>query len=161
MASKRPRVALRKEDQPTHEQVELISRIEDLGWREETVEEYAARLADWRRRRAALEKAGVPAGTRAAALDALGPEPDVDDLVPNQDVTTFDGMSLEAYAAMLLQVLPGKLHGFHHGLPASSPTAARPGSAEKLAVFRRRLARGEDLHHPNDNKRRAFDRLIS
>lgn len=32
------------------------------------------------------------------------------------------------------------------------PTAAPPGSKEKIEVMCQRLARGEDLHHPNDNQ---------
>ena len=32
------------------------------------------------------------------------------------------------------------------------PTAAAPGSSEKIKVMCERLARGEDLHHPNDNQ---------
>lgn len=32
------------------------------------------------------------------------------------------------------------------------PTAAAPGSSEKIKVMCDRLANGQDLHHPNDNK---------
>ena len=34
--------------------------------------------------------------------------------------------------------------------PATQPTQARPGSAEKLAVMAGRLARGEQLFHADD-----------
>jgi len=32
------------------------------------------------------------------------------------------------------------------------PTAAAPGSSEKIKVMCERLANGQELHHPNDNK---------
>jgi hypothetical protein len=38
-------------------------------------------------------------------------------------------------------------------LPARVATAARPGTAEKIEVMVARLEAGEELHHPNDEKR--------
>jgi hypothetical protein len=32
------------------------------------------------------------------------------------------------------------------------PTTARPGSEEKIRVFQERLAKGEDLYHPDDEQ---------
>lgn len=32
------------------------------------------------------------------------------------------------------------------------PTMARPGTEEKIQVFRERIMRGEHLHHPDDYK---------
>lgn len=34
--------------------------------------------------------------------------------------------------------------------PASQPTNARPGTTEKLTVFKERVANGEELFHPQD-----------
>lgn len=36
--------------------------------------------------------------------------------------------------------------------PASEPTTHAPGSEGKIEVMRRRLLRGEHLHHPEDEK---------
>ena len=33
-----------------------------------------------------------------------------------------------------------------------TPTAARPGSPEKVEILRMRLVNGEDLYHPNDER---------
>ena len=38
-------------------------------------------------------------------------------------------------------------------LPAKVATAAKPGTAEKIEVMVARLQAGEDLHHPNDERR--------
>jgi len=38
-------------------------------------------------------------------------------------------------------------------LPAKVATAAKPGTAEKIEVMVARLEAGEDLHHPNDERR--------
>ena len=38
-------------------------------------------------------------------------------------------------------------------LPTKVATAAKPGTAEKIAVLAARLEAGEDLHHPNDERR--------
>jgi hypothetical protein len=35
-------------------------------------------------------------------------------------------------------------------IPAGTPTIARPGSAEKIAILALRHDRGEQLHHPAD-----------
>jgi len=34
----------------------------------------------------------------------------------------------------------------------ATPTAAAPGSSEKIKVMCERLANGQELHHPNDNQ---------
>ena len=39
------------------------------------------------------------------------------------------------------------------GLPAKVATAAKPGTAEKIEVMVARLEAGEELHHPNDERR--------
>ena len=39
------------------------------------------------------------------------------------------------------------------GLPARVATAAKPGTAEKIEVMVARLEAGEELHHPNDERR--------
>jgi hypothetical protein len=39
------------------------------------------------------------------------------------------------------------------GLPPKMATAAKPGTAEKIEVMTARLNAGEDLHHPNDERR--------
>ena len=39
------------------------------------------------------------------------------------------------------------------GLPAKVATAAKPGTAEKVEVMVARLEAGEELHHPNDERR--------
>ena len=39
------------------------------------------------------------------------------------------------------------------GLPARVATAAKPGTAEKIEVMTARLEAGEELHHPNDERR--------
>ena len=38
-------------------------------------------------------------------------------------------------------------------LPTKMATAAKPGTAEKIAVLAARLEAGEDLHHPNNERR--------
>ena len=38
-------------------------------------------------------------------------------------------------------------------LPTKMATAAKPGTAEKIAVLAARLEAGEELHHPNDERR--------
>jgi hypothetical protein len=150
MAKKKPpRVSLRAEGQPTHAQNELVARIEDAGvrWREETAEEYAKRLEKWR-------EAEPPAKSRGARKAWLAAEPDVDELVEDRSACDFQGMSLEEYGSLLFQLLPGRVHGYYEGLPATNPTQARPGSPEKIAVLRGRLLRGERLDHPDDSRRK-------
>ena len=39
------------------------------------------------------------------------------------------------------------------GLPPKMATAAKPGTAEKIEVMTARLEAGEELHHPNDERR--------
>lgn len=39
--------------------------------------------------------------------------------------------------------------------PLPTPTAAAPGSAAKIRVLAERVAAGEQLHHPHDNRRCA------
>jgi len=43
----------------------------------------------------------------------------------------------------------------YQGVPCTTPTSARPGSLEKIAVLIERVERGESLHHPDDNKQSA------
>jgi hypothetical protein len=38
------------------------------------------------------------------------------------------------------------------GLPPKMATAAKPGATEEIEVMVARLAAGEDLHHPNDER---------
>ena len=125
MTAKKPKVGLRDEPQPDAKALGIIERIEALGFREETPEEYAERLAAWRRRLEALRRKCRGGELRAADLDALGPEPDVDDLVPDPAVGHFDGMSLGEYASMLLELLPGRAHGYLLSAPPDRPTPLR------------------------------------
>lgn len=41
---------------------------------------------------------------------------------------------------------------FRNEKPASTPTSALPGTAAKIAVIMERLARGESLWHPEDER---------
>lgn len=43
--------------------------------------------------------------------------------------------------------------------PASSPTSALPGSEEKIRVFEERVARGEDIFHPDDAQAEPLKRV--
>lgn len=55
--------------------------------------------------------------------------------------------------ASLLMMLARLLTG-ERQLP-DKPTRSAPGSPERIAVYRRRARRGQQLHHPGDNRQRA------
>ena len=60
---------------------------------------------------------------------------------------------LHTYAELLQMLLPGHVHGYSPShRPTDGPTKLRAGSIEKDKVFRRRLRKGEDLHHPSDSR---------
>ena len=59
------------------------------------------------------------------------------------------------------------MNQFDNPLP-QFPTAAPPGTEEKIRIMRERLARGEHLHHPGDESgnarwkrfERSLDRIV-
>lgn len=48
---------------------------------------------------------------------------------------------------------------YGHLPPPEAPTDAAPGSPAKVAVMRRRLARGQSLYHPRDAGRTPLDQI--
>ena len=74
-----------------------------------------------------------------------------------EDDPEVQGLSIDAWAALLLELLPGPVNGYYHGLPVDEPTRALGGSKEKVAVFRRRIKMGMELHHPKDTKRKLTE----
>lgn len=59
-------------------------------------------------------------------------------MINNLPKTLFDAILLVGHDEDFWDVVP------------EQPTAAAPGSLEKIDVFKERLARGESLWHPND-----------
>jgi len=59
-------------------------------------------------------------------------------------------LSLVELATLYQITLPGIIHGYDDSRPPVAPTAARPGSPEKLAVMAERAARGESLFAEGD-----------
>ena len=60
------------------------------------------------------------------------------------------GLDLAGLAVLLLDILPGHVHGFAPSLPVDRPTRTRPGSPEKIRVLRHRASRGMQLFDPRD-----------
>jgi len=79
---------------------------------------------------------------------------------PPADRPTADRPKLKLYTGQRRGPKPGSPRAplrkdldFTHPAPLPQhSTGARPGSEEKLAVMRERLARKESLHHPDDLK---------
>jgi hypothetical protein len=144
-----PRVSLRDEPQPDPAALEMVERVESSGvrLREETVEEFTARLEAWR-------------------ADPSLPEPHEDDLVEDRSECDLEGMSLDEYAAMLQAGLPGLVHGYSPSQPPDAPTpprhdprelrvALRQGRPPTLApaylkCLQRRIRLGMALHRRED-----------
>lgn len=164
--TKSTKAGRRAEPPPTAAAVAIIARIEELGFREETCEEYDARLSAWRGRLEALRRKCQGKRPRAADIDKLGDEPDVDDLVPDKEVTDFDGMDDDQYAALLLELLPGKTYGFAPSAHPDRPTPARhdrfPAGADDrppltdafVRCLQRRVRMGMALTRPEDAPRK-------
>ena len=166
MTAKKPKVGLRSEPQPDPKALALLERIESVGWREETLEEYVARLAAWRGRLEAWQRKHGGQDPKAADLAALGDEPDVDDLIPDLAVTSFDGMNIDGFAALANELLPGRMHGYSSSAPPDRPTPPRhdrfPAGADDrppltdayVRSLRRRVKHGMALHRPEDAPRK-------
>jgi hypothetical protein len=124
------RVSLRDEPQPDPAALELVARIEASGvrLREETLEEFDARLAAWR-------AAEPPARSRRARAAWVTAEPDVDDLVEDRSACDFEGLSLDELAATFQAALPGLVHGFSPSLPPDAPTPPRHDPRELRAAL--------------------------
>ena len=141
--TRRNRVILRKEPQPSGEILARIEEIENHGrrwfWGPEPEEVYLERLADWRADPKRDEDAMPEAGDMTDVEDRSGCD--------------LEGMDLATYAELLQILLPGHVHGYSPShLPSDGPTRARANSPAKDLVFRRRLRAGMDLHHPGDSK---------
>lgn len=121
----RLRIRIRKEPQPTPEQIEIIESVEDSGIVRTPAMIEDPVTGDW-----------------------------VDGFEEDRSGCDATGLSIGAWAALLLELLPGQVNGYYHGLPATQPTQSRPGSPEREAVFRSRISRGEELFHPDDNRRK-------
>jgi hypothetical protein len=50
------------------------------------------------------------------------------------------------------QIDYGPLHEYFEPQPASEPTETPRGSKERIAVYRQRYDRGEELFHPDDSR---------
>jgi hypothetical protein len=134
--------------------------------REETVEEFDARLAAWRAEE-------PPAGSRKARGAWLAAEPDVDDLVEDRSACDLEGLSLDEYAALLQAALPGRAHGFDPSTEPDAPTPPRHDPRELRAALakgqpprlspalvrclQRRVRLGMALHRREDFPRRPPD----
>ena len=172
MTAKKPKVGLRDEPQPDPKALALLDRIEAMGWREESFEEYVARLAAWRGRLEAWKRKHGGQDPKGADLAALGPEPDVDDLAPDKGVSDFDGLSIDNYAALANEILPGRMHGFAPSTPPDRPTPPRhdraptgaddrpPLTEEFVRCLRRRVKHGMALHSRDEFQLRPPDNLL-
>lgn len=61
-------------------------------------------------------------------------------------------IDLDTMEAVLLDLLPGRTHGFGESIVPECPTKLKAGSLEKIRLMRDRVAMGLSAIHPEDNK---------
>jgi hypothetical protein len=150
----KPPVGLRDERQPDPLALELVERVEQSGvrMREETVEEFDARLEAWR-------ASEPPRRGRAWAAWAAS-EPGVDDLVEDRSACDLEGLTIDEYVACLQAVLPGRVHGFDPSIEPDRRTPIRSYRVDKygepvlseeyVRCLRRRVRLGMAMHRRED-----------
>ena len=138
----RKQVSVRSEPQPSGEVLARIEAVEDHGvrrfWGVESEEQFRVRFQSWR---------DTP-NRRAEDM----PEPE--DMVELEDRNACElrGLDFPTYGEFLLATLPGFVHGYSRGGTPDTPTNARPGSEEKIKVYRQRIRQKQTLHHPRDSR---------
>lgn len=74
-------------------------------------------------------------------------------LLARLEIPVAHAVAVEVWAGWLAKYMPGD---YLEPVPPQRATAARPGSPAKVEVMRRRLERGEALHHSLDADPQGF-----
>lgn len=69
-------------------------------------------------------------------------------------------VALETWERILRELLPGRRHGYGESKPPLCRTAAPAGSAEKMKVMAKRVARGEAASHQDDPQHQSAEQEL-